>query len=217
MQATVRDIRVEASFRRRIQRTVAVLWDGTGEISATWFGRRFIERRLRVGQEIVVSGRLKRFRGALTVDNPEFQSVDAAGEVLMAGRIVPVYRLTAGLTAARLRVAEREALDERNGIKGFIGASAGMRAVCDRIEAAGRSPATVLITGESGTGKELVARAIHHKSARRDKPFVPVNCAALPENLIESELFGHEPGSFTGATKEGLGLFRAALHKCGPD
>ena len=79
--------------------------------SATWFGRRFIERRLHVGQEVVVSGRLKRFRGALTVDNPEFQSVDAAGEVLMAGRIVPVYRLTAGLTAARLRVAEREALD----------------------------------------------------------------------------------------------------------
>jgi ATP-dependent DNA helicase RecG len=112
VQATVRDVRVEASFRRRVQRTVAVLWDGTGEISATWFGRRFIERRLHVGQEVVVSGRLKRFRGALTVDNPEFQAVDVAGEVLMAGRIVPVYRLTAGLTAARLRVAEREALDK---------------------------------------------------------------------------------------------------------
>jgi ATP-dependent DNA helicase RecG len=111
VQATVRDVRVEASFRRRVQRTVAVLWDGTGEISATWFGRRFIERRLHVGQDVVVSGRLKRFRGALTVDNPEFQPVGAAGEVLMAGRIVPVYRLTAGLTAARLRVAEREALD----------------------------------------------------------------------------------------------------------
>ncbi|HYG77679.1 MAG TPA: sigma-54 dependent transcriptional regulator [Planctomycetota bacterium] len=106
--------------------------------------------------------------------------------------------------------ALREALDERYGIKGLIGASVSMRAVCDRIEAAGRSQATVLITGESGTGKELVARAIHMKSARRDKPFIPVNCAALPENLIESELFGHEPGAFTGAAKEGLGLFRAA-------
>src|ERR1043165_9490004 len=105
---------------------------------------------------------------------------------------------------------QREALDDKFGIKGFIGASSGMRAVGERIEAAGRSMATVLITGESGTGKELVARAIHHKSARQDKPFVPVNCAALPENLIESELFGHESGSFTGATKEGVGLFRAA-------
>jgi DNA-binding NtrC family response regulator len=104
----------------------------------------------------------------------------------------------------------RDALEDRYGIKGFIGASAGMRTVCERIEAAGRAATTVLITGESGTGKELVARAIHLKSNRRDKPFVPVNCAALPENLIESELFGHEPGAFTGATKEGLGLFRAA-------
>ena len=104
----------------------------------------------------------------------------------------------------------REALEDKFGIKGFIGASAGMRAVCERIEAAGRSMATVLITGESGTGKELVARAIHHKSLRSEKPFIPVNCAALPENLIESELFGHESGSFTGATKEGIGLFRAA-------
>ena len=104
----------------------------------------------------------------------------------------------------------REALEDKFGIKGFIGSSASMRAVCERIEAAGRSMAAVLIAGESGTGKELVARAIHHKSERRDKPFVPVNCAALPENLIESELFGHESGSFTGATKESVGLFRAA-------
>jgi len=104
----------------------------------------------------------------------------------------------------------KEALDERYGIKGLIGAGPAMRAVCERIVAAGRSQATVLVTGESGTGKELVARAIHHKSARREKPFVPVNCAALPEHLIESELFGHEAGAFTGAAREGQGLFRAA-------
>jgi ATP-dependent DNA helicase RecG len=107
----VESVRVEASFRRRIQRTIARLSDPTGDIEATWFGRRFIERRLRTGQEIVVSGRLKRFGRSLTIDNPEFQAIEGDGEVLHAGRIVPVYRLTAGLTAARLRVAIREALD----------------------------------------------------------------------------------------------------------
>jgi ATP-dependent DNA helicase RecG len=107
----VDDIRVEASWRRRVQRTIARLSDETGDIEATWFGRRFIERRLRTGTDIVVSGRLKRFGRRLTIDNPEFQAVDGDGEVLHAGRIVPVYRLTAGLTAARLRVAIREALD----------------------------------------------------------------------------------------------------------
>lgn len=104
----------------------------------------------------------------------------------------------------------KEALDDRYGIQGLIGKSAAMRAVCERILAAGRSQATVLITGESGTGKELVARAVHQKSARRDRPFIPVNCAALPDHLIESELFGHESGAFTGATRENQGLFRAA-------
>ena len=107
----VDDVRVEASWRRRVQRTIARLSDETGDIEATWFGRRFIERRLRKGQDIVVSGRLKRFGRRWTIDNPEFQAVDDDGEVLHAGRIVPVYRLTAGLTAARLRVAIREALD----------------------------------------------------------------------------------------------------------
>ncbi|HEX7347149.1 MAG TPA: ATP-dependent DNA helicase RecG [Candidatus Limnocylindrales bacterium] len=107
----VDDVRVEASWRRRVQRTIARLSDETGDIEATWFGRRFIERRLRKGQEIVVSGRLKRFGRRWTIDNPEFQTVEGDGEVLHAGRIVPVYRLTAGLTAARLRVAIREALD----------------------------------------------------------------------------------------------------------
>ncbi len=106
------DVRVEPSFRRRIQRTIASLEDDTGSIDATWFGRRFIERRLKLGGEIVVSGRVKRFGRNLTLDNPEFQAVEADGdEVLHAGRIVPVYRLTGGLTAARLRSAMREALD----------------------------------------------------------------------------------------------------------
>ncbi len=108
----VADLRVEPTFRRRVQRTIARLEDETGSIDATWFGRRFIERRLRVGGEIVVSGRVKHFGHRLTFDNPEFQAVGDDTEVLHAGRIVPVYPLTAGLTAARLRAAIREALDK---------------------------------------------------------------------------------------------------------
>jgi ATP-dependent DNA helicase RecG len=107
----VATIRVEPSFRRRIQRTVAVLEDPTGTIDATWFGRRYIERRLAPGAEIIVSGKVKRFGRKLTLDNPDFQPVGRDDELLHVGRIVPVYRLTAGLTAARLRVAMREALD----------------------------------------------------------------------------------------------------------
>jgi ATP-dependent DNA helicase RecG len=105
-------VRVEPTFRRRVQRTIARLEDETGSIDATWFGRRFIERRLRVGGEIVVSGRVKHFGRRLTFDNPEFQAVADDTEVLHAGRIVPVYPLTAGLTAARLRASIREALDK---------------------------------------------------------------------------------------------------------
>jgi ATP-dependent DNA helicase RecG len=107
----VADVRVEPSFRRRIQRTIAHLEDDTGTIDATWFGRRFIERRLFPGAEIIVSGKLKRFGRKLTIDNPDFQPVGRDDELLHVGRIVPVYRLTAGLTAARLRIAMREALD----------------------------------------------------------------------------------------------------------
>jgi ATP-dependent DNA helicase RecG len=107
----VADIRVEASFRRRIQRTIARLEDDTGSIEATWFGRRYIERRLQPGQRVIVSGKLKHFGRKRTLDNPDFQPEGRDDELLHVGRIVPVYRLTAGLTANRLRVAIREALD----------------------------------------------------------------------------------------------------------
>ncbi len=105
------DVRVEPSFRRRIQRTIAVLEDETGTLEATWFGRRYIERRLHPGDHVVVSGKLKRFGRKLTLDNPDFQPEGNDDEMLHVGRIVPVYRLTAGLTATRLRVAIRDALD----------------------------------------------------------------------------------------------------------
>ncbi len=106
----VRSIRVDPTFRRRIQRTIAHLVDETGEVEATWFGRRYIEKRLHEGDAIVVSGRVKKRGFTTTFDNPEFQPDDGSA-LLHAGRIVPVYRLTAGLTAATLRRAIRQALD----------------------------------------------------------------------------------------------------------
>ncbi len=92
----------------------------------------------------------------------------------------------------------------------LIGNSVSLRRLRETIEKAAPTTATVLITGESGTGKELVARAIHQLSPRRDRTLVQVNCAAIPEELIESELFGHEKGSFTGAVRKQLGKFVSA-------
>jgi two-component system nitrogen regulation response regulator GlnG len=90
---------------------------------------------------------------------------------------------------------------------GIIGRSEGMQKVFKLIGQLSASDATALITGESGTGKELVARAIYHHCQRADKPFLAINCAAIPENLLESELFGHEKGAFTGATNQRIGKF----------
>ncbi|HUF23511.1 MAG TPA: sigma-54 dependent transcriptional regulator [Vicinamibacterales bacterium] len=92
----------------------------------------------------------------------------------------------------------------------MVGESAGMRAVMEQVGRAAPSNATVLILGESGVGKELIARAIHRNSNRARERFVQVNCAAIPEELIESELFGHEKGSFTGATEKQIGKFEQA-------
>ncbi|MEM7138104.1 MAG: sigma-54 dependent transcriptional regulator [Myxococcota bacterium] len=92
----------------------------------------------------------------------------------------------------------------------IIGQSPPMRRVYDVIEKVADTPSTVLITGESGTGKELIARALHENSARRDKPYVSVNCAAIPPDLLESELFGYEKGAFTGATTSKPGRFELA-------
>ncbi|WP_238457021.1 sigma-54-dependent transcriptional regulator [Desulforamulus putei] len=94
----------------------------------------------------------------------------------------------------------------------IIGNSQAIQDVCTLVEKVADSNATVLITGESGTGKEVTALSIHQLSSRRDKPFVPINCAALPESLLESELFGHEKGAFTGAVARKLGRFELANH-----
>ncbi|MDH5764941.1 MAG: PEP-CTERM-box response regulator transcription factor, partial [Gammaproteobacteria bacterium] len=109
--------------------------------------------------------------------------------------------------------AENRALAEQrinSPLDGIIGASQKMMTVCRMIEKVGPSEATTLVLGESGTGKELIAQALHRLSSRSDEPFVALNCAAIPDSLLESELFGYEKGAFTGAVKQTLGKIETA-------
>lgn len=114
----------------------------------------------------------------------------------------------ANLLRENLRLHEE--LFERFNIEGIIGRSHKMQRAIDVMKRVAPSSVTVLIYGESGTGKELVAKAIHYNSPRRIKPFIAINCAAIPENLFESELFGYETGAFTGAVTKKEGLFKSA-------
>ncbi|MCL4821504.1 MAG: sigma-54 dependent transcriptional regulator [Vicinamibacteria bacterium] len=121
------------------------------------------------------------------------------------------------LLLARNAISQKRLQDENRALKlsfderyRMVGGSRALEKVAESIRRAAPTSATVLITGESGVGKELVARAIHRNSNRRAKSFVQVNCAAIPEDLIESELFGHEKGSFTGATEKQIGKFELA-------
>jgi len=104
----------------------------------------------------------------------------------------------------------RAQIRDKYSFENIVGQNRRLLDIFDLIETAANSRATILLTGESGTGKELVAKAIHYNSSRRDKPFIRVNCAALPENLIEAELFGHEKGAFTGAIRQNKGRFELA-------
>lgn len=117
--------------------------------------------------------------------------------------------------ASRVRLIRRNAelnrrLDEKFGFEGVIGNSPSMHKIIEKLKNVAPTDATVLIQGESGTGKELVARAIHQNSDRKNKPFVPLNISALPESILESELFGHEAGAFTGAATRRIGKFEYA-------
>jgi formate hydrogenlyase transcriptional activator len=106
--------------------------------------------------------------------------------------------------------SERIASEGRNEFEGIVGSSQALRGVLDQVRTVAPTDATVLIEGETGAGKELIAQAIHANSRRRDRPFVKLNCAAIPLGLLESELFGHEKGAFTGAVTQKLGRFEAA-------
>ena len=117
------------------------------------------------------------------------------------------------LEQARLRtenVLLREEWSRRYGFPRILGESETLKRAVGETQRVAQTEATVLLLGESGTGKELFARAVHHLSARRDHPFVAINCAAIPETLIENELFGHERGAFTGASDRRQGKFELA-------
>jgi DNA-binding NtrC family response regulator len=124
-----------------------------------------------------------------------------------------VHRIEMALSRRRL-AAEIASLHlqlgEKNGLQNMVGNSPAMRSLYEKIRLVADTRSTVLITGESGTGKELVARSLHYLSKRKSDPFIPINCAAISESLVESELFGHEKGAFTGATDRKLGFFEAA-------
>jgi DNA-binding NtrC family response regulator len=149
-----------------------------------------------------------------------FASLETAIEAIRAGAydyLTKPFKLgeaslavSRALDDRRLREENRRLraeVDRRFSFDAILGRSKAMRTVFGQVAAIAASDATVLILGESGTGKELVARAIHQRTGRRDHAFVPVNCAAIPENLLESELFGHEKGAFTGADRKRRGLF----------
>ena len=137
-------------------------------------------------------------RGAATYLTKPF---DARELILHIERALENWRLTSEIS--RLKVL----LAERYGFENIVARSESMARVLEVVSRIAPTESTVYIHGESGTGKELVARALHLSSGRKDKPFVAINCAALPENLLESELFGHEKGSFTGAVRTSKGLF----------
>ena len=123
---------------------------------------------------------------------------------LVVGKALETGELEREVLQLRAQVAKRYSFHS------LIGKSSAMQEIYSKIEQLADTKATVLITGESGTGKELAARALHYNSARRDKPFIAINSAALPESLIESELFGHEKGSFTDAQARRIGQFELA-------
>jgi DNA-binding NtrC family response regulator len=152
-----------------------------------------------------------------------YGSIPQAVEALKAGALDYVVKpfdveelkiiVGRGLAARRLKQENlllKRDLKSRYGFEQMIGKSRPMQEIYILIEKVGSTDSTVLVTGESGTGKEMAARAIHLQGARRDHSFVSINCAALPENLLESELFGHVRGSFTGAVSDKKGMFELA-------
>jgi two-component system response regulator HydG len=173
---------------------------------------------------IELLGKARRRHGDLeVVVVTGYSSIETAVEAMQKGAAtylrkpvnLPELREVIRKVAEKVRVVKsnrelRRELSRSEGLEGIVGSSPPMTALFERIRQVAPSSSRVLITGESGAGKELVARALHRLSLRRDRPFVPLHCAALSEGVLESELFGHERGAFTGAEHKRKGRFEFA-------
>jgi two-component system response regulator AtoC len=176
------------------------------------------------GSGIEMMGKLREMRPATPVVlMTAFGSIDSAVEALRAGAVdyitkpfepdavlLPVARTRETRVLEEENRRLRRAVDETGQLGDLIGASPAMREIFALIRRVAHNRSSVLITGESGTGKEIVARTVHFHGNRAQKPFVPINCTAIPEGLLESELFGHVRGAFTGAHTSKRGLFEQA-------
>ncbi len=231
-----RAARIEQAKRERLNTILAQVSDG---VIAVDRDERILTLNPRMAQWLGVAptewlgqvlGRVcpeLSLQATLQLGQPELESIERVkGKALIVSRqpIVEQGVLTGAVLTAqdpisiqrvdrhiRARIQPHQAARSRYELAGFVGRSEAARRVQVLAERCARSPATVLLLGESGTGKELVAQGIHRASERRDMPFVAVNCAAMSETLLESELFGYEEGAFTGARRGGkVGLFEAA-------
>lgn len=174
------------------------------------------------GMQLLKQSRRERV-GAAVIMLTAYGSVETAVEAMKEGAfdyvtkpfkvdelLITVKRALEYINIVAENVSLKQQLESRYQFENIVADSPAMRSVCEMIERVAPTDTTVLVLGESGTGKELVAKAIHAYSLRKTKTFVPINCAAMPEALLESELFGHVKGAFTGATSNKEGLFEAA-------
>jgi len=175
--------------------------------------RAFFSRAISVGSSYELEYRVRKhdggYRWFLARYNPVHDEVGRVARWYVAFTDIE-DRKRAEERLREENAALREEIDKTSMFEEIVGTSPALKAVLSHISKVAASDSTVLITGETGTGKELVARAIHRRSDRVSRPFVSVNCAAIPRDLIASELFGHEKGAFTGATQRRLGKFELA-------
>ncbi len=153
--------------------------------------------------------------GVILIETDDASAATKSLVGIVAGLLANTFKIENAIAAERSKLVDesvqrRQELKEKYDFSKIIGNSSAMRQVYDQVSQVARSNATVLLRGESGTGKEMIAHAIHYNSLRSKGPFIKVNCAALPESLIESELFGYEKGAFTGAERLKKGRFEMA-------